>query len=206
MLSIYLNLIDGPEQCTLFEVMYYEYRRVMFAKAKSILRDDYLSEDAVHTAFVKIAKNFEKNIEKLIPEEKRRKIIRNKCINDECPNIGGYLVIVVKNVCYDMIGKDNRNNVLYYEQDSFLEEGNSLHSVESDAEDAIEEKETVEKIISAIRQLPEPYKDALYMNVVLEMGAREISEELSCSYETARKRVQRGRLKLRDLLAKDVKE
>ena len=65
MISLYLTLIETEEYRTLLEIIYYEYRDIMFLKARSLLQDDYLSEDAVHTAFLRVTKNFNKIMEKL---------------------------------------------------------------------------------------------------------------------------------------------
>ena len=60
MLGIYLRLLDTEEEQTRFRQLYEKYRNLMFYVAKGILKDDYLTEDAVHEAFIRIAKNFSK--------------------------------------------------------------------------------------------------------------------------------------------------
>ena len=57
---IYLQMIETPEDRSKFETLYEEYRDVMYAVAKKILRNNMDAEDALHQAFVNIAENMEK--------------------------------------------------------------------------------------------------------------------------------------------------
>ena len=54
---IYADIIDDAEDLALFEEVYEEYYRQMFFKANRILNDTYEAEDAVHDAFMGIARN-----------------------------------------------------------------------------------------------------------------------------------------------------
>ena len=68
-----------------FDILYCKYNRLMFIEAKLILRDDFLSEDAVHETFARII-----NGQYDIIEDGREK---------------GYLVKACRNVCFDMLNK-----------------------------------------------------------------------------------------------------
>lgn len=65
---IYLQMIDDPKDQSKFERIYYTYRGLMFHIAKSILRQEQDAEDAVHEAFIKIAKNILKISEPVCPK------------------------------------------------------------------------------------------------------------------------------------------
>ena len=54
---IFLQMIDGPEDQSKFEQLYLTYRGLMYYVAESILRNVQDAEDAVHDAFVAVAKN-----------------------------------------------------------------------------------------------------------------------------------------------------
>ena len=56
MLTFYLSLIETEEDKSKFENIYETYRKVMFYTANQILKDEYLAEDAVHSAFLRILK------------------------------------------------------------------------------------------------------------------------------------------------------
>ena len=57
MLSLYLSFIDDEDDRKKFEDIYYNYRKRMVAVAYSVLNNKSDSEDAVHDAFIKIARN-----------------------------------------------------------------------------------------------------------------------------------------------------
>ena len=65
---IYLQMIETPEDRSKFETLYEEYRDVMYAVAKKILRNNMDAEDAILQAFVNIAENMEKISESLCPK------------------------------------------------------------------------------------------------------------------------------------------
>lgn len=55
----YLQMIETPEDQTKFEVLYSEYRGLMYHVAFSILNHEQDAEDAVHQVFVKVAENMQ---------------------------------------------------------------------------------------------------------------------------------------------------
>ena len=57
--------------------------------------------------------------------------------------------------------------------------------------------------MEAIRSLPEKYAEALYMFNVTGLSIREIADAVSESEPTVKKRLQRARCKLRDLLEEE---
>ena len=87
---IYLSLLNTEEEKNKFEQIYSQYRLTMFYVAKSILKDDFLSEDAVHDAFINIAKSLD-NISDAVS-------IRTK----------GYVVIIVRNICFNILKKQKQ--------------------------------------------------------------------------------------------------
>ena len=57
---LYLQMLETPEEKSLFEQIYLEYRGLMYHVAYEILHNDQDAEDAVHQAFVKIVENIKK--------------------------------------------------------------------------------------------------------------------------------------------------
>lgn len=57
---IYLQTIDDPSDKVKFEQLYLHYREFMFQVALNILQNKQDAEDAVHNAFLSIAKNIGK--------------------------------------------------------------------------------------------------------------------------------------------------
>ena len=202
MISVYLAMIETEEHRALLETIYYEYRDIMFLKARSLLRDDFQSEDAVHTAFLRVAKNFNKIVNKLVLATELESILSGRKVQDACPKVGGYMVIVVKNVCLDMLNSKGDKRTVYTDNNEYIEEIAHEQRHES-ADEIMYMAEKVEDILSAIENLNDTYRETLYLYVVLEMDAREIAESIGCSYETARKRIQRGCRALREVISKN---
>lgn len=93
MLSFYLSLIDIDEEKSKFEIVYLKHRKVMMLEALKYL-DEKLAEDAVHTAFVKIADNIKK-------------------IDDPADyKTRNFAVIITRNTALDMLKKMSRETEL----------------------------------------------------------------------------------------------
>lgn len=88
---IYLQMIDAPEEKHKFEVIYEEYRGLMFYIANRVLHNELDAEDAVHTAFVTIAENIQKIDEPL------------------CPKTKGYIVTIVESKAIDLYRRKQRH-------------------------------------------------------------------------------------------------
>ena len=164
---IYLNLIETEEQKSKFEQIYNNYKHTMFYVAKSILKDDYLSEDAVHNAFINIAKSMD-NISEV--DSNRTK---------------GYVVVIVRNISFNMLKKQNKD-VAIDELEENIKDDNSL-------EDEVLSKLSVDSIVEEIIKLPVIYKDVLYLSYVEDLPTQEISRLINISNEAVKKRLQRGR-------------
>lgn len=93
---VYLQLIDSPGEQSRFEKMYITYRKLMFHVAKGILGNDQDAEDAVHDAFLAIAKNFD------------------KISTDDRHKTKAFVVIVVENKAIDLYRKKQRHPTSFY--------------------------------------------------------------------------------------------
>lgn len=60
MLTLYLQMLETPEEKVRFEEIYLNYRGMMFHVAEGILHNNQDAEDAVHNAFLRIIKKFPK--------------------------------------------------------------------------------------------------------------------------------------------------
>lgn len=92
MIDIYLSALETTEDKAEFEDLYIKYRQKMYAVAYSILHNVEDSEDAVHNAFLNIAKNFE------------------KFKNFSCQDKERYIVIIVRNVSIDIYRKNKKDS------------------------------------------------------------------------------------------------
>ncbi len=167
---VYLTLLDTQEEKSKFERIYIHYRQLMFYIAKNILDDEFLSEDAVHDAFINIAKSLE-NISDAI-----------------CPRTKRYVVIIVRNISLNMLKKQKLSED--------IEDMGEYISDELVLEDEVLSKISFDFIIDQITRLPVIYKDVLYLSYVEDLNTNEISNLINISNETVKKRLQRGRKKL----------
>lgn len=90
MLMFYLSAMESPEEKIKFEKLYYKYRGFMLKVACHVLRGEQDAEDAVHNAFLSIAKNM-----KIIPPL-------------DSSGMRGFLYIVTENKAIDILRERER--------------------------------------------------------------------------------------------------
>lgn len=95
MIIMLSQIIEKKEDQSKFELLYLEYSQMMYHVAKKILKSREDAEDAVQSAFIKIAKNIDK-----IPASPFSQRTRN------------LVITIVKNTALDIARKNSRENVL----------------------------------------------------------------------------------------------
>lgn len=93
MVMIYLSAIESPEEKIKFEELYYKYRGFMLKVASRVLRGEQDAEDAVHNAFLSLAKNM-----RLVPELDSLKL-------------RGFLYVITENKAIDILRERKRRDV-----------------------------------------------------------------------------------------------
>lgn len=174
---IYLNMIQGEERKASFEKIYEENYLRMYHIAFSILKQQADAEDAVHEAFLSIAKNFRK-YSKL-----------------SCREMQGLCVTIVKNKTIDQLRYQKRfsdeeleNLVLYNEYAEF------------DPEKNLHQKEESAKIRRIMEQLPEVLRMTVDLKYFYDYSNQEIAKILNVSVKTVEMRLYRAKMKMRELL------
>lgn len=163
---IYLALIDDPDKQIKFEKLYNTYKDKLLLAANCILHDCYEAEDAVHNAFISIAKNMDKIDD----------VDSNRTI--------GYVMIIAKNAAYDILRK----------RKEYLFSDDSIDFI--DVDDDIEQycnKETYNAIVEAIRNLNEVYRPVLYLHFVEGQTAKDTSRILNRNLKTIKQEIVRGK-------------
>lgn len=161
---IYLNMIQSEEDRSKFEEIYTTYRQTMLYVANRIVRDQYLAEDIIHQAFLKIIDNLDK-------------------INEtNCHKTKGYIVVIVHNLSIDFYRKRKReNNISFNELELYVEDiKNNEDSMMNDVEEAIS-------------KLPINYLTVLRLKFSHGNSYSEISEMLGISETNVRQRISRGK-------------
>lgn len=175
MLSLYLAMIDTDEDRAKFAALYERYSRLMFYIARQILGDEQLSEDAVQEALLRIARNM------------------HKVGEVSCPQTRNFTVIITRNAALTMKKQACHG---FEEELEFLDRtrGNIDELFEQVAE---------KQLTECILKLPDIYRDALYLYHVYGYSLGETASLLGTSLESVKKRVQRARSMLRNLLIEE---
>lgn len=178
MLLFYLSLIESAEDKSKFERLYYDYRKLMKHIATEMLNDEFLAEDAVHEAFIKLTRHI------------------SGVDESDSHKTKAFIVIIIKSVCLDMLRKDKQDK-------SFsLEEIDRMGYVDDDSFKKIE----VEDVYSVISSLSDTYREIIELKVVHNLSDKEIADVLGISNAAVRKRLQRAREILRNKLAERGEE
>ncbi len=176
MLSIYMAMLDEPEDKARFEDAYNRYRGRMLAIAYKITGNYHDAEEAVSSAFFAIARNFAKLRERS-PQER-----------------AAFYCVVTKNCSYDLVRQKGRRNEIPLDDDNIPED------VNTDVSDEVLSEIGYDRIVEAIRSLPEQYAQVLYMHGVSGLSTREIARITGDTDGGVRKRLERARAKLRGIL------
>ncbi|MDU6855723.1 MAG: sigma-70 family RNA polymerase sigma factor [Clostridiales bacterium] len=172
---IYLMMLDTEEEKSKFEKIYFKYRQLMFQVANGILKDECLSEDAVHESFIKIMKHLDK-------------------IKDvECSKTKGFVVIVVKNTAIDLYRKRERVNTVQIDEEVFIEHRGT--TVDREVIAKIENPLT-----AAILSLPHHYSEIILLKYSHNYTDKQIAGLLGLSEDNVKKRLQRAKKKLKEIM------
>ena len=171
MLMMYLSMVDTQEEKSKIEGIYLQYRKLMFVCANEILNNDFLAEDAVHDAFVKMTGHI-----KMIDDVKSNKTKH-------------FVIVVVENAAKDIYRKEKRR-----EHESWEKMGDvgcafsKYHPVE-----------LIQPEI-AILKLPLKYQHVFRLKYICGYDYEEIAKILGITNSAVRKRISRGREMLKGIL------
>ena len=168
-------MLDTEEEKSKFEKVYFKYRQLMFQVANGILKDEYLAEDVVHKSFIKIMKHLDK-IKEI-----------------ECPKTKGFVVIIVKHTAIDLYRKRKRENTVQIEEEVLVEY--RATTVDQEVIDKIENPLT-----AAILSLPYHYSEIILLKYNHNYGDKQIAGLLGLSEDNVKKRLQRAKKKLKEIM------
>ena len=163
---------DGDRK-RILSFLYEKYGRRMFSAAKRIVNNDSDAEDALHNAFVRIAKRLD--------------VIDT----DEHDALCGYLLTVVKNEAVNILRK-RRNTVP-------LDEAAEL-PCKCDVVFETERREIYEYAAKIMTEMDETYRSPLYLHVVMGYSEAETARLLNRKVTTVRVQISRAKKLLADKL------
>lgn len=176
MLIFFLSMLETDEDKNKFTLLYEKYRKLMFYIANQILKDDYLSEDAVEQTFVKIIENLD-NISDV-----------------DCHKTKSYIVIMVRNCSINLYRQRKSHPTVSLDEDLEIADDQPFAIDEADA------------LTRSVARLPIIYKDILTLKFVQEFSNEEIARMLGISEPTVRKRLERAKEKIQQFLNEETSE
>lgn len=183
MLPVWLaQAIETDSDRIKMEQLYDEYEKLLYSVAFSYLHDSYRAEDAVHDTFIKTIDHLDS-------------------ITDiKCPQTRAFLITIVKNICLNILASKSYT-VEVYDTDAYgqlvIE---TVPDKYSSIDDEYFDRFEVLQIVDAIRQLPDIQQDTMILYAAHGYTMKEIAEIQGCSIDTVKKRIQRSRLKIRQIL------
>lgn len=179
MLGSYLSLIDNRGEQLQFEELYHAYRKQMFLLANSILHNYHDAEEAVSNAFLGIARNMKK-----INRIEDPKDLRN------------YVLKATRHASLRVMSeKEHHEKWTYPDVAEDLSDDGFL--------DAVCEHSEYERVLEAINQLDQRYKEVLYYHFVLEFTIPEVACLLGQKVSVVKQQLVRGKKLLLDTLSED---
>ena len=179
MLTIFISMIDDPEDQTKFEKIYNKYHNDMIKIAYSITKKQYIAEEVVQDSLYIIVKN----------------INRIKIDSDEM--LKSYVYKLVKNTALNTMRKEG--HIIFTEDIENID-------ITIDAEKIIDENEAYNFIVRKISSLPGIYRDVLILNIVNGFSSKDIAALLDTKHSTVKSRLSRGMKILKSILEEvDIK-
>lgn len=160
-----------------FNQIYELYYKLMYKVSYSILQNFEDTEDVLQEAFIRIDKNISKVSD---PSSSKTK---------------NFVVIITKRLALNMLRK--KKGIQVEELLATLEDVR----IEASPERANETKTVQELVKMAIRDLPERYRDCLFLALIDEYTPKEIADILEMKEQSIYKRLKRGKKMLQDRLA-----
>ena len=154
-------------------LLYEKYGGKMFAAAKRIVGSTSDAEDALHNAFLSVAKRI------------------GEIDTDDDDSIRGYLFTVVKNEAI---------NILRKRKDSEPVDEMTGLADDCDVEFLTEKREVYEYAVKIMSEMDERYRAPLYMTVVMGYSAKEAAKILGRYHKTVKVQISRARKMLADAL------
>lgn len=173
----YLTLIEGEESQEKFTVIYYKWRDLMLHTANKILHDEQLSEDAVHDAFMYIARNIHK-------------------IDDPNSRSAKAYLLLVTDSCAKKIFRSQKEIV-----------SAPLVTIHANNDEPVEvsyfEAYDISKLKDAVASLPEEYRTPLLLKYAGGYKSAEIAGIMGIKPDAVRKRQERAKRMLRMILEEE---
>lgn len=157
------------------EQIYHRYVEKVYTLCRRFAHCDAQAKDFVQECFIEVFEHFEK-------------------YDPEKGDLGGWIYIVSRNHVIKIIKRDNRRSTLSLEDMSHFGTSEQPTSIEW------ERNSQEEKLLYAMQQLPQGYRDVVNLNIFEGKSHKEVGEILNISASTSRSQLVRAKKFLRNLL------
>ena len=164
---LYLAMIDSDADKSKFEILYSEYKNLMYYTANRILRNSSDAEDVVHQAFLKVIE------------------ILYTISSPRCHKTRALLVTITEHKAIDLYREKQRRNVLPLAEEYI---GAAPAEIERLAER--------DSLAASIASLPPRYRAVLLLRYDCGYSNAEIANILDTTEPNVRKLIQRAKEKL----------
>lgn len=181
MFSFILFNFNTEEENARFTELYEKYKQLIYFKAYEMLHDRHVAEDAVIETFFRVYKNY------------------TNILSDDRQKIKTLLVIILKNVCIDMLRKTAHdpvaNGISLNEPISDENGSGNAEYIDflADPDNAVDAVADAVLLRSAVAKMPETLRSVLALKTVYGLSMAEIAPLLGISLSLAYKRLQRAR-------------
>lgn len=165
---LYLAMIDSDADKSKFEILYSEYKNLMYYTANRILRNSSDAEDVVHQAFLKVIE------------------ILDTISSPRCHKTRALLVTITEHKAIDLYREKQRRNVLPLAEDY-------IGAAPAAEIERLAERDT---LAAAIASLPPRYRSVLLLRYDCSYSNAEIANILDTTEPNVRKLIQRAKEKL----------
>lgn len=179
MLLFYLNAISDDDSKRTFEYYYVTYRRHMFYAAKSVLHNDSDAEDAVHNAFIGIAKHIDVLLS--AGEDQGR----------------SYCIKAAKNAALNIARKNSHTDSVVSIEDMY-------DVADERAFEELIDNSEYQDVLDVIRNMDDVYRDVLYLRYVMDMPVKKIAQVQGRKEATVKQQLVRGKKMLISALSEEV--
>ncbi len=181
MLFYYLSLVETEEDQSKLSKIYYEYNKIMMYTALDVLKNESLAQEAVNDAFIRIINNLHKIEMDEIYSHKTK----------------SFLVKIVRNTAIDALKEEKKQTGVDFND---INETTILSSNNNNVDDLM----SVRAVYESLDLLPEIYREILELKIYRDFTDKEIAKFLNISHSAVRKRLQRARELLIQLLQKEI--
>ncbi len=180
MLCFYLGLVETEEDQSKLSKLYYEYNKIMMYIALSVLKNEDLAQEAVNDAFIRIIRNLHKiNTDEIYSHKTK-----------------SFLVKIVKNTSIDKLKEEKKQSGVNFDDISET-------AIVSRNNNNVDDIMNANAVYDCIDLLPKIYKEILELKIYRDFTDKEIAKFLNITNAAVRKRLQRARESLIQILLKE---